>query len=48
MGHTGCHQLNRVLTHNNTVREKCQPLLQNDVVKSAPTLPCFDARQQRE
>jgi hypothetical protein len=25
MDHTGCHQLNRVLTHNNNVSEKCQP-----------------------
>jgi hypothetical protein len=24
MDHTGCHQLNRVLTHNNTVSKKCQ------------------------
>jgi hypothetical protein len=37
--HTGCHQLNRVLTHNNNVRvfyrkitcsEKCQPYLKYD------------------
>jgi class 3 adenylate cyclase len=25
MDHTGCHQLSRVLTHNNNASEKCQP-----------------------
>jgi hypothetical protein len=27
MDHTGCHQLNRVLTHNNNVSEKWYPTL---------------------
>jgi hypothetical protein len=27
MDHTGCYRLNRVLTHNNDVSEKCQPYL---------------------
>jgi hypothetical protein len=30
--HTGCHQVNRVLTHNNNVVEKCQPYLWVDHV----------------
>jgi hypothetical protein len=28
----GCHQMNRVLTHNNNVSEKCQPYVLEKVL----------------
>jgi hypothetical protein len=34
MEHTGCHQLNRVLTHNNNAVEKCQPYLRGGALHS--------------
>jgi hypothetical protein len=50
MEHTGCHQSNRVLTHNNNVGEKCQPSAQAEGLLADARRSCFQEvdRSRRE